>query len=112
MNRRPTRRLAGAAAHLFPLLLLGLAWHLKHPLLYWLRHLETPLLLVLATAGLAWRRGFPGRLPAALLLAVIVVTLAREGEYQAQRAAVLAGGESLRTVGRHFIVGFTDFAEL
>ncbi len=112
MNRQTNRRLAGAAALLFPLLLLGLAWHLKHPLLYWLRHLETPLLLLLAIGGLVWRRGFPGRLPVTLLLAVIVVTLAREGEYQAQRAAVLAGGESLRTVGRHFIVGFTDFAEL
>jgi len=106
------RHLAWAAARLLPLLLLGVAWHLKHPLLYGLRHLETPLLLLLALAGLAWRRGFPGRLPAALLLAVLVVTLVREGEYQSQRAAVLAGNEALRTVGAHFIVGFSDFAEL
>src|SRR6185369_16216029 len=102
----------GATAHLLPLLLLGIAWHLKHPLLHGLRHLETPLLLALALGGLAWRRGFPGRLPATLLLAVLVVTLCREGEYQSQRTAVLAGSEALRTVGAHFVVGFSDFAEL
>ncbi|HXE37810.1 MAG TPA: glycoside hydrolase family 3 N-terminal domain-containing protein [Azonexus sp.] len=106
------RHLTGATAHLLPLLLLGIAWHLKHPLLHGLRHLETPLLLALALGGLAWRRGFPGRLPATLLLAVLVVTLCREGEYQSQRTAVLAGSEALRTVGAHFVVGFSDFAEL
>lgn len=109
--------LAGATAGfflrvIFPCLLLGLAWHLKHPLMLWLGRVETPLLLAVATGGLVWRRGFPGRLPVALLLAIIAVTLMREGEYESQRAAVLAGGESVRAVGQHFVVGFTDFAEL
>lgn len=120
MKAHVTPRPAGMAAGLFlhllrlslPLLLLVLAWHLKHPLMYWLRHLETPLLLALAASGLAWRRGFSGRLPVVLLLAVIVITLFREGEYQSQRAAVLAGGDSMQTVGAHFVVGFTDFVEL
>jgi beta-N-acetylhexosaminidase len=94
------------------MLLLGLAWHLKHPLMYGLRHVETPLLLGLSVGGLIWRRAFPGRLPVALLIAVIVVTLFGEGEYRLQRAAVLAGGESMQAVGRHFIIGFTDYGEL
>lgn len=120
MKRYLTGRVAAAAARLFPLLLppllplflLGLAWHLKHPLMFWLGSWETPLLLALALGGLIWRRGFPGRWPVVLLLAVIAVTLGREGEYQYQRAAVLAGGDSMQAVGGHFIVGFTDFAEL
>lgn len=97
---------------IFSLLLLGLAWHLKHPLMLWLRHVETPLLLALAMAGLVWRGGFPGRLLVVLLVAVIVVTLLREGEYQMQRAAVLSGGASMQAVGGHFIVGYNDFAEV
>ena len=116
MRRHLTGQLAGAAARLFPLLLplllLGLAWHLKHPLMFWLGNWETPLLLALALGGLIWRRAFPGRWPVILLLAVIAVTLGREGEYHYQRTAVLAGGDSMQAVGGHFIVGFTDFAEL
>ena len=95
-----------------PALLLWPAWHLKHPLLFAFRHVETPLLLALAMAGLVWRGGFPGRLLVVLLLAVIVVTLFREGEYQMQRAAVLSGGASMQAVGGHFIVGYTDFNEV
>jgi len=97
---------------LVPVLLLTLAWHLKHPLLYGLRHIETPLLLCLAIGGLVWRRHWPGRLPIILLLAVLAVTLGREGEYRYQRAVVLAGGAPMQAVGRHFIVGYSDFAEV
>ncbi|UCV29469.1 glycoside hydrolase family 3 N-terminal domain-containing protein [Ferribacterium limneticum] len=120
LSTRPAGRAAGLFIFpflrllplLFSLLLLGLAWHLKHPLMLWLRHVETPLLLALAMAGLVWRGGFPGRLLVVLLLAVIIVTLLREGEYQLQRAAVLSGGDSMQAVGGHFIVGYTDFAEV
>lgn len=120
MKRWLTTNPAGVAPGLFrhlvslllPLLLLGLACHLKHPLLYGLRHVETPLLLGLSVAGLIRRRASPGRLPIALLIIVIFVTLLGEGEYRLQRAAVLAGGESMQAVGGHFIVGFTDFGEL
>ena len=109
---KPAAWVAGFIPHLLALCLLFVAWHLKHPLMYWLRYAETPLLLALASAGLLWRRGFAGRLLAALLFAVIIVTLYREAEFQYQRTAVLNGGDSMRTVGAHFIVGFTDFAEL
>jgi beta-N-acetylhexosaminidase len=120
MKRFLITNLAGVKSGLFrqllalllPLLLLGLAWHLKHPLAYGLRHVETPLLLGLSAGGLFWRRCFPGRLPQALLLLVIIATLLGEVEYRFQRAAVLAGGASVQAVGEHFIVGFTDFAEL
>lgn len=113
---RPAGRAAGLFSRLppliFSLLLLSLAWHLKHPLMFWLRQVETPLLLTVAVAGLIWRGGFPGRLLVALLLAIIIVTLYRESEYRMQREAVLSGGESMRAVGRHFIVGYTDFNEV
>lgn len=109
-------RLSAGAASLFPalvpLLLLAVAWHLKHPLMAWLGQLETPLLLALALGGITWRRHWRGRLPVLLLLAVVIVTLYREGEYQSQRSAVLAGGERMQAVGAHFIVGFSSFDEL
>ena len=116
MMGKAIRKLATGVAsflpHLLAILLLLVAWHLKHPLMYWARHFETPLLLSLATAGLFWRRGFVRRFPIGLLLAIIVVTLYREGEYQAQRTAVLEGSASMQAAGAHFIVGFTDFEEL
>ena len=99
-----------------PLLLLALAWHLKHPLLYGLRHSRNA-----TTARPRHRR--PGLAPGLVgapaaplsppaMLAVLAVTLGREGEYRYQRAAVLAGGSPMQAVGRHFIVGYSDFAEV
>lgn len=112
MQRCPSGLLAHAAATLFPLLLLALAWHLKHPLMFWLANWETPLLLAFTLAGLVWlgRRG--NRLPVALLLGVLGLLAWREAEFQQQRAAVLAAPASMQQVGRHFIVGFTDWAEV
>lgn len=92
--------------------LLVAAWHLKHPLGYAWRHVETPLLIALPVLGL-----LPGRrfLPAAarlLLAAVLLLTAGREVEYRLQRQAVLAAGPALQAVGAHFIVGYSDFAEI
>lgn len=103
-----TARLAG---WLVPPLLLIHAWHLKHPLLFWLRDWETGLLIGAALLGLLWRRRLPRRM-AWVLLAVLAVTLWREAEYRAQRDAVLDAGEAVQAVGRHFIVGYTDFEEV
>ncbi len=74
----PLAPLATFVAIALPALLLLPAWHLKHPLLYGLRHLETPLLIALPVFALlrGWRV-----LPAvsrALLLAVLLLTVWRE----------------------------------
>ena len=115
MRAASFRRVAVAAARLtgwtLPPLLLIHAWHLKHPLLFWLRDWETGLLLGAALLGLIWRQRLPRRM-AWVLLAVLAVTLWREAEYRAQRDAVLDAGEAMQAVGRHFIVGYTDFEEV
>ena len=115
MNTAIFHRAAVAAARLtawiLPPLLLLHAWHLKHPLLFWLRDWETGLLLGAALLGLVWRQHLPRRM-AWVLLAVLVVTLWREAEYRAQRDTVLDAGEAMQAVGRHFIVGYTDFEEV
>lgn len=104
------RLLAGIGAGLA----LALAWHLKHPLMYWLRAAELPLLL---TAGLAagalWRRvGGIGRGIALLFIAAALLAQFREGEFQYQRTEVLAADADMRRLGAHFIVGFRDFDEV
>lgn len=102
---------ARLAGWLLPPLLLIHAWHLKHPLLFWLRDWESGLLLAAALAGLFWRRHLPRRM-AWVLAAALAVTLWREAEYRAQRDAVLDAGEAMQAVGRHFVVGYTDFDEV
>jgi len=103
--------------------LIAIAWHLKHPLLYRLRPLETPLLLGLSIglAGCAghrlarrrgWRQGvFPGLVLGGALLA-LSLTLGNEALFQWQKQQVLAGGPALRRLGSHFVIGFRDFASL
>lgn len=92
-------------------LLLLPAWHLKHPLLFAWRHAETPLLLGLPLLAWFFRRHLlrPAR---GLFLALFVLTAARELEYRLTRAAVLAAGPAMRTVGAHVIAGYTDPDEL
>lgn len=115
MRATPFHRTAAAAARLagwlLPPLLLVHAWHLKHPLLFWLRDWESGLLLGAALLGLLWRWRLPRRM-AWVLVAVVAVTLWREAEYRAQRDAVLDAGEAMQAVGQHFIVGYTDFDEV
>lgn len=96
-------------------LLLGVAWHLKHPLLHVWRAWETPALLLIGMtgAGLTLRRpGANRRLLGMALLALVSLTLYRELEFQFQRASVLAADADMRRLGRHFIVGFEHFSDL
>lgn len=91
------------------------AWHLKHPLLYWLRPWETPLLLLVGMAGgaAALRSGRRRHyLLAAALLATGGLTLYRELQFMGERAEVLAGDAGMRALGQHFIVGFEHFSDI
>lgn len=103
--------------------LAAIAAHLKHPLLYGLRPLETPALIALAAAGLVllrrcWRRApATGRrigliVPAMLLVLTLGLTGYGEARFRWQRQQVLAGGPVLERLGRHFVVGFRDFASV
>lgn len=100
------------AARGWPLLLLVPAWYFKHPLLFKLRGLETAVLLGLPIVVLwgSGRRLAP--ITRGLLLAVLPLAGAQEVLWQWQRAFVLAAGPAVRSVGRHFIVGYTDFDEV
>ena len=92
-------------------LLLLPAWHFKHPLLYSLRWLETPLLVGLPIVGLLAGRHL-SRLTRGLLAAALLVALAQACEYRLQRSAVLAAGPAMQAVGRHFVVGYDDLEEV
>jgi len=92
-----------------------LAWHLKHPLLYWLRPWETSLLLLagMAGCGIALRRRQRHHyLLGAALLATATLTLYRELEFMDKKAAVLAADADMRSLGEHFIVGFAHFSDI
>jgi beta-N-acetylhexosaminidase len=115
MSRVIRQWLASAAL----LVLLAEAWQLKHPLMYWLRPWETPLLL-LAGIGTAALLGSPQglfrpgmrRMCLGLAAAIIVLTLFRETEFHRQREELLAGSMEMRELGEHFIIGFKDFESL
>lgn len=83
----PLAPLATFAAIALPALLLLPAWHLKHPLLYGLRHLETPLLIALPLFALLRGRRVLPVVSRALLLAVLLLTVWREIDYRLQRDA-------------------------
>lgn len=94
-----------------PALLLLPAWHLKHPLLFALRHIETPVLLGLPLLAWVYRRHLPG-LARLLFVAVFAVTATREMEFRQTREAVLAADSAMQAVGAHVVVGYTDLDEL
>jgi len=111
MKRIAGHLLAGSAL----LALLVEAWHLKHPLMYWLRPLETLILLLAGLAAGALASGQGKRLRRFYLGVAIVIsglTLGRESEFRNQRDAVLAADQAMQQLGEHFIVGFTDFASV
>lgn len=103
--------------------LAGVALHLKHPLLYLWRDWETAILLGLALLGLygarrAWRQAQTRRqrlepgLRLLAWLALALLTLGQEAWFRWQQYQVFQGGVAMERMGRHFVVGFRDFAEL
>jgi beta-N-acetylhexosaminidase len=99
------------------------ARHLKHPLLYFWRGVETPLLLLvsglcvflawraLCRAG-NWRRKLEPGLRLIAWLSLCALVLAQEGWFRWQQHQVLQGEVATQRMGRHFVVGFRDFADL
>ncbi|WP_168734194.1 glycoside hydrolase family 3 N-terminal domain-containing protein [Pseudothauera nasutitermitis] len=102
---------SAALRAMWPIVLLLPAWYYKHPLLFGLRHLETAAWIALAVFAL-WR--WKHWMPAARILFATALLLAggQELAWRLQREAVLAAGPAMQAVGRHFIVGYTDFAEV
>jgi beta-N-acetylhexosaminidase len=101
----------------------GVACYLKHPLLYAWRRAETPLLLLIALGAgwLAWRAwrsrpGWAGRLEPGLrlfaCLLLVSLVIGQEGRFRWQKYQVEQAGAAMRIIGKHFVVGFRDFAEL
>ncbi|MBK7415803.1 MAG: glycoside hydrolase family 3 protein [Dechloromonas sp.] len=94
-----------------PILLLWPAWHLKHPLLFAFRHVETPLLLGLPVLALIFHQRLP-RLARPLFLTLFALTACGEVEYRQTRDAVLEAGPAVQAVGAHLVAGYTDLDEL
>lgn len=98
------------------LLLLYVALHPKSPYLIALRSVEAPLLVLLG--GLVWWRARArcgrreGGLLGAVLLVVAILAVGNEAIFRRQRAEVLAADAATRTLGQHFIVGYTRFDEV
>ncbi|GHU09065.1 beta-hexosaminidase [Betaproteobacteria bacterium] len=97
--------------------------YFKHPLFYFWRDLETPVLL-LASIGGAWfalraqgnARGWRNRLePGARLagwLLLLCLVAGQEGWFRWQQYQVLQANVAMTRMGRHFVVGFRDFDDL
>lgn len=107
----PSGRLVRWLGIALPVLLLWPAWHLKHPLLFAFRHVETPLLLGLPVLALIFHRRLP-KLARPLFFAVFALTACRELEYRQTRDAVLEASPAMQAVGAHLVVGYTDLDEM
>jgi beta-N-acetylhexosaminidase len=122
-----TRHFLRRASYAIGIAVLGLlgviAMHPKHPILFPIRGIETPLVIALAAAGLAlavarWRAARPGSrnriaagMAAATLLAIVALTLGHEAAFRQDRAHVLAAPPAARSLGPHFMAGFTNWDE-
>ncbi|MDR0716384.1 MAG: hypothetical protein LBF50_03055 [Azoarcus sp.] len=104
-------------------LLVIAARYFKHPMSYFWRGAEMPVLLLAAIGGAYfayrtlrarahWRdRLEPGlRLAACLLL--LCLAAGQEGWYRWQKFQVLRSGVAMERMGRHFVVGFRSFDDL
>lgn len=108
-------------AWVFALGALLLAWVGKHPYLLALRGIEMSMVAACGIGGLlmARREAACGRLglTAARLLGAtcgvaILLALGQEIRFRQQREEVLAADAIARRLGRHFMVGYTDAAEV
>src|SRR4051812_820644 len=96
--------------------LLALAWNLKDPHLLAVRHIETPVLLVLALLGAVLgrrRRPGPGRsLLRGLFMAAVALIPAGEWTFHHRKIAVLHAEPAMAAaLGRHFVVGYDTLDE-
>jgi len=108
----------------FLLLAAGLtAWHLKHPLLYGVRSLETYALLLVSLGGVllalrswhranVWRQKLEPALRGLAWTAVALTTLGQEAWFRWQQYQVLQAGVAMERMGRHFVVGFRHFDDV
>lgn len=115
-RQHAVRTLLSMSRWILPLLLLYVALHPKNPYLIIMRSVETQLLVMVS--GLVWWRARArcgrreGGLLCAVLLVVVILAIGNEAIFRRQRAEVLAAGASVRTLGQHFIVGYTRFDEV
>jgi len=97
--------------------------YFKHPLFFFMRGVETPLLLTAAllcgwwarrdfAAAMTWRRALEPGLRLALSIALALGVAGQEGWFRLQQYQVLHNGASMSHIGAHFVVGFTDFDEV
>jgi len=103
------------------LLLNAWAWYLKHPVMLWLRPLETSLLLACTSIGVwlmrrqfrhtGWRK-WVAVLPGLLFVTAFTVTVCAEVWFQWQRQHVHQASPIMRQLGGHFLIGFRDYASL
>lgn len=99
---------------------LALAWNLKHPYLLAWRTFELPwlvasaLAILLFAARCARERGrwLVAGLWFALGASALLVAASEEARFRAQRQAVLDAGADGRDLGHHFLVGYSDLAEV
>lgn len=107
--------LTGAALNM------ALAWEMKNPYLLALRQFEVPLTIALGLAGIVLARALFHRrklvrietaVLAGLGMLAILIAIGHEARFQYQRHQVLAADEEARTLGRHFVVGYSDFDEV
>ena len=95
------------------------AFYFKHPVLYFWRGIETPVLFLIGGTGIWFsirtlrssrRREVGAQLVVCLLL--FLMTAGQEGWFHWQKYWVLHGGPLTERIGRHFVIGFRNFAEL
>lgn len=99
----------------------ALAWQMKNPYLLVIRSFETPLSISLGMAVIVlgkWllRRHkilrIEARALAGLGMAAILFAVGHEAVFRYQRYEVLAAGDEAKALGRHFVVGYSDFDEV
>lgn len=93
----------------------------KNPYLFALRHVEVPLVLLISVTAVAILGSGLGtrcvgrrlrQVLTGLFLTAMTITLGQDLLFRYQRHQVLAADADMRRMGRHFMVGYTDFTEV